>query len=726
MCGTYPAQQLTGYVMEMDQGKEMPLPMATVGWQGTGLSAFTNEKGFFTISYPDSFPANLVVSYVGFRPDTIVFKKKVDQPLKIVLKGVSEISTIEVVTKKDADSYLITVPINTQMVTQGELRKAACCNLSESFETNASVDVSYTDAVSGAKQIQLLGLDGVYTQILSENVPLIRGLSSSYGISYVPGTWIESIYITKGTGSVVNGFESISGQIQLELLEPYKSERLFFNFYGNDKSRMEANLHLAKKLSERTSSILFLHASQNQMRTDHNQDQFLDMPLTKQLNALNRWQYGDNIRYEGQVGAKFLYEERQGGQTFFDYKDDFGTTQAYGIGITTVQAEVFTKNGFFFASKPYKSIGIITSSRYHRQDSYFGLKTYKGEQRSFYFNGIWQTVIGETKHGIKYGSSLYYDDYRESFNDSAFSHTDIIPGLFTEYTFNDFEKETHALVIGLRGDYHNRYGFMFNPRVHYKYLIKNGPIIRLSAGKGTRTANIFVENSSVFASSRVILVKEELKPEVAYNYGISFLYTFKLFSREATFNADFFRTDFENQVVVDLENARQVQFYNLDGRSYSNSFQADLNFQPVKGLDVKLAYKKYDVRSTYGGKLLEKPMVPKDRALFNVSYATNFEKWQFDYTLKWLGVTRLPNTDSIPPSYHAADESESYFVMNAQITKRFKVFELYLGAENIMDFVQHRAIIAPEDPFGSNFDASMIWGPVDGRMIYGGLRFSLR
>ena len=721
-------QQLKGKVVQKNaQKQDEPVVGAAVLWVGTVHGATTDENGDFAIAYPDSLPAKLVLVALGAGRDTVTIKQKESKPLRFVLKTGISLDEVEVEVYRGGTNISTLTPLNIELVTGRELQKAACCNLSESFETNASVDVNFTDAVSGAKQIQMLGLDGIYTQILSENVPLIRGLSSSYGLSFIPGTWIESILITKGTGSVVNGYESITGQIQVELIEPDKADKLFVNGYANLNQRYELNTHYAHRFNPHLSTIFFAHGSGNFQKEDMNDDNFLDMPLIRQANVFNRWNYHNGKNIEGQVGLKALVETRQGGEVNFDYDRDFGSNNVYGIGIDTKQIELFTKNGFMFEGKPYKSIGIITSTRYHEQGSYFGLRKYDGEQKSFYLNGIYQTAFnGNEKHVIKFGPSLILDDYRESFNDSSFARQEIVPGAYTEYTLSEKSDKIYSLVAGVRADYHSIHGLMVNPRVHFKYNFRPLTAVRLSGGRGFRVANIFVENASVFASSREVQVLEVLKPEIAWNLGASFTHKFELFNREATFNIDYFRTDFENQVIVDLEDVNKIKFYNLHGLSYSNSYQAELSFRPVKCTEVKVAYKHYDVKSTYSGKLLEKPLVPKDRALFNFSYFTKFEKWKFDYTLKWLGETRLPDTTPNPHEFRASDRSESYFIMNAQVTKKFKRFDTYLGSENLTNYTQKDPILASEEPFGEHFDASMIWAPINGIMVYAGFRYTLK
>jgi hypothetical protein len=718
------AQQvkLKGKVVERTKQGEEPVPGALVFWQGTRTPVETDGKGFFEIPFRDSLPAHLVVTMVGYRADTILIRDTVKKEIRIFMYSSNMLNEVVVNGRIPSTSISIFTPINTVTIHKQELLKAACCNLSESFETNASVDVNYTDAVSGARQIQMLGLDGIYTQILSENLPLIRGMSSSYGLNFVPGTWVSSILVTKGAGSVVNGYESITGQLNVELLEPREADRFFLNGYANQQGRYELNTHVAHRFTDRFSTLLMAHVSDQELKLDRNGDGFLDMPLVRQYNVFNRWHLQIPNKLEMQFGLKAMMEDRTGGQRDFSYREDFGDTLHYGIGIGNKQVETFTKTGLIFPERPWRSIALMTSERYHRQDMYFGSKRYQGEQVSVYANGIWQGIIGNTNNKIKWGPGLIYDRYAEAFNDSSFGREDVIPGGYAEYTFTHPDTSI-SLVLGARGDYHSQFGFKYTARAHFKYNFGKVTAVRLSAGNGWRTANIFVENAAVFANSRKVMVLEALKPEEAWNYGISF--THKFSRLEAFLNADFFRTDFVNQVIVDLEEADKIRFYNLDGRSYSNSSQVEFGLEPLERFGIRAAYKHYDVRSTYSGKLLTKPFVPRDRAFINLYYATNFEKWKFDLTAKWFGPSRIPDLSANPEAHHFPTETEAYVLLSAQVTKRFKHFEVYLGSENMLDVYRHD-IIDPGRPFGPNFDASMIVGPTSGIVVYGGFRFSVQ
>jgi outer membrane cobalamin receptor len=694
------------------------IPGAIVLWEHTAIGTATDSLGNFMLTWPDSFPATLIVRCTGFKSKGIIFKGKNPAQIKVDLLPGESLETVEIKEKRDASEFSFINPIMAENITTTGLRKAACCNLSESFETNPTVDAAVTDAVSGAKKIQLLGLDGVYSQILFENLPLIRGLSSSYGLSYVPGTWIKGILVTKGTGSVVNGYESIAGQLNIDLLKPEEgADKFFANFYGNNFGRAEANFHLNRKINPHWGTTLLTHASTLQLRTDNNRDGFMDMPLFTQYNVLNRWNWTSKGIAQGEFGGRFVYDDKQGGQVPFNKDRDFAGNRFYGIGINNRQAEVFNKTGFVFPG-PARSIGTMFSARLHDEDMFFGHKTYKAEQRSLYANAIWQDMIGNTNHMYKAGFSFVYDEYREKFNDSAFNRTETVPGIFAEYTGHLSAKFT--IVAGARADLHSYAGFQFTPRLHMKYDITPKTALRISAGKGFRTANIFTENSNIFASSRTLIIEGPLKAEIAWNYGGSIQQKFNFMKNPATFIVDFFRTDFVNQVVVDMYTQGELKFYNLDGVSFANSFQADLSVMPVKRFDVRLAYKFYEVKTTYSGELKQKPLTPQHRAFLNLAYATNYDKWNFDFTTKYIGATK------IPASYHKAESnSPSYFVLGAHVNRKFRKLEAYAGVENLLNFKQTEHIVGWDDPFGSHFDATLVYGPTDGRVIYAGLRFKI-
>lgn len=647
------------------------------------------------------------------------------------------LKTVTVEASKKGLKKSIKGTANTTLVTSKELLKAACCNLAEAFETNPSIDVNFSDALTGTKQIKMLGLTSPYIMITEENVPSVRGASQAYGMSFTPGTWVESIQITKGAGSVVNGYESISGQINTELNKPLKDIPFFLNAYGSTDSRFELNTHFNKKINDNWATSLFVHGNTRVSKNDMNDDGFLDNPLGKQFNIINRWQYASaETGMVSFISFRYMNDKKQTGQLDFDPDRDRLTTHYWGSEINTERLDFSSKVGYVWKDMPYQSIGFQNAFSSHNQQSYFGLNQYDIKQQSYYSNLIFNSIINNTKHKFATGLNFTYDKYSEFVNLFDVSRIDNSAGAFFEYTYDDNDKFSY--ILGGRFDYHNRLGAFFTPRLHVKYNPWEKSVLRFSAGRGKRAANIFAENQNLFASSRTFQILDTkgevygLDPEIAWNYGISFTQNFKLFGMNADSTIDFYRTDFQNQAVVDVMNSPQeVLFYNLKGKSYANSLQLDFNLEIIKHLNLRTAYKYYDISTDYLSGSYQRPLQAKHRFFANLEFATHIKghgkQWKFDYTVNWLGKQQLPYTASNPAQDQLPEFSPSFAVMNAQITRTFSsTFEMYVGGENIGNYQQYKAILGADNPFGPNFDTSIVYAPVFGQMYYAGLRFKIK
>ncbi len=719
------AEKVQGYVKaeNENQNKQIPLIGARVYWENNENSTITDITGHFELERTPQTNV-LIVSYAGYENDTIYVDHTHDL-LNVFLAKAFELEEV-IVTGDLGGQFNSSNSIQAkQIITESGLTKLPCCNLSESFENNVTVDVTYADAVTGARQIKMLGLDGKYSQILRENLSAVRGLYATYGLGYIPGTWMESVQISKGSATVINGYESTTGQINIELKKPENSEKLFLNLYANSSGKLESNLTSAFKLNDKVSTMFFLHSSRLDFSHDNNNDGFADMPLMSQYNFINRWKFDNHGKLDGQLGIRFLQDSKTGGQIdYINLPEDNGSF--YGVEIDTRQYEVFGKLGFLIPGTDHASFGSTYSILRHEQNSVFGDKTYSGIQNSFYANFIFQTKLKTTQHTLNFGGSFVYDDFDEQFNLTEYKRTEIVPGVFTQYTYVVPDKL--SFIAGIRTDFNSLYGTFVTPRVHAKYNLSHDFIIRASAGKGYRTSNIFAENSAIFLSSRVLIIDEEFKPEEAWNYGVNFTGTIHLQDKkEAGFNIDFYRTDFVNQLVADINSdVNEIRFYNLKGQSYSNSFQAEMSIEPIKRLDVSTAFRFNDVHVTMGEELIEQPLINKYKGLVVVSYATKFKKWMVDITNQFVGTSNLPDLSGNPVEFQTDEKSPSYYILHVQITKRFKNMDLYAGAENLTNYTQQNAIIDAENPFGEHFDASMIWGPIDGRRFFIGLRLKLK
>jgi outer membrane receptor for ferrienterochelin and colicin len=613
-----------------------------------------------------------------------------------------------------------------------ELLKAACCNLSESFETNATVDVSFSNAVTGTKQLKMLGLDQKYTSLTKELLPEIRGLASAYGLNFIPGRWIESIQLTKGGSTVTNGYESITGQINTELLKHSEKPETSLNLFADFNGRTEANITSVSNIDDKWSQTFLLHGNGTFGDTDMNDDSFLDRPKGTQLNAAYLLNYNDLEKsgFGSHFGINFIKDERTAGQIRFDKKIPQAQQSLYGVGIDISRFQVWNKTGYVFKGKPYQSLGWMNQYTFHQQDSFFGLRNYSGKQHTYYSNLIFESILGNTNHKYKAGASFMYDGYDENYLAGNFKRNEIVPGAFAEYTLTGLK---YTLVAGARVDFHNLAGTQFTPRLNFKYDLTPQTILRLSAGRGFRTANIFAESQQYFASNRTVQILENggniygLKPEIAWNYGASLQQEFKLFGRKSSIVADFFRTDFRDQVMVDLDRSPQLlTFYNLEGKSFANSFQTQWDLIPFKNFELRFAYKYYDVQADYLSGRRAVPFMAKHRGFVNAAYSTNKNDkggfWSFDTTLNIVGKQRLPDTSSNPLEFQLPAYSPSYAVLNAQISRNFnQKIRAYLGGENLTSYSQSNAIVDFKNPFGNYFDGGMVYAPIMKANFYVGL-----
>ncbi len=721
------AKYVDGYIYGIENGKKLPLIGANVILSDSFDGTVTDVNGYFKLDNPDR-RNRIEVSYIGFETKEIDITDQGE--VNIVLDTGHQLETIEITYKKRTTEVSFIKPLNVENITQEELCKAACCNLSESFETNPSVDVSFTDAITGTRQIQMLGLAGPYVQITRELIPDIRAMSSIYGLNMTPGPWIESIQLIKGVGSVVNGYESVTGQINVELKKPERGEDLFINGYINNGGRYELNANMRKDVSSKISAGLLLHGKRLTQAHDRNEDSFTDMPLENDYLIVNRWKLKPTGNFQAQLGMKLSSLDHKGG--FHDHfngaSDDH--QNHWRMLNDTKRYEVWGKLGYVSPNKPEHSIGLQLSAVKQNQDAEYGFNNYDSEQKSVYANLIYQ-FLGGKNHIVRTGLTYQLDVITEEIAVAGlFERNETVPGTYLEYTYQSDDK--FSIIPGIRVDQHSDYGTMVTPRIHTKYNFSENSIIRGVAGKGWRTASVFAENMGMFSSSRdVALIGNDsqhpygFKAEEAWNYGLSFTQGIEVSGKQLVFSTDFYRTNFKNQIIVDYETPGQVAIYNLDGKSYSNSFQAKVEYELVSRLDIRMAYRLFDVKTDYRNGLLEKPLVSRHRAFVNAAYKTS-NHWHFDMTVNWNGQKRLPYTGSNPVEYRRPNESPDYFLVNTQIMKRWNdKWDVYVGAENLLNYKQTDAIIAADDPFGQYFDASIVWAPLFGANIYAGFRLRL-
>ena len=707
-----------------------PLVGATVRCKQTNRGVATNNNGFFELQMAAGASC-IIVSFTGFVAQEL-HNVSFDNELTITLIEDAQLLEEFVFTQRAIGTVMLRDAVQqTQRISRTELCRAACCNLSESFETNASVDVSFSDAATGARQIRLLGLDGFYIQMLTENLPNFRGVAQPFGMDYIPGSWIESISISKGTSSVRNGFEALAGQINVEYKKPTTMDRLFVNLYASEAGRYEANVVSGLVFNPRLSTGLFFHYSQQQREHDKHDNGFMAEPISRQLGLMNRWHYRTG-RYGSQYVARFTNETRESGQLS-------SIPDPFRISFNTNRGEFFTKQSLMIDDGDLpSSVALVASASLHDQRSMFGTTQFDVNQRNIYLSAMYDNHISN-HHSIITGLSMNHDGFSTTLNDNERLRpivgnrsiaNETVFGGFAEYTFN-FHNEL-VLMGGIRGDYSNLHGFFVTPRMHLRYTPREWINLRGSIGKGFRTAHVLAENNFLLASSRQINIADNLEQERAWNTGFNVTFYIPIGHRELIIAGEYYHTRFINQVVIDRDSdPNTVFFYNLNGRrSFTNVTQIEVSYSFFEGFTLMAAYRynraQTEFRHPITGEdlgLLSKPLQSNTVGIATASYLTPRGRWQFDLTGQFNGGGRMPTPNPDNPLW--TERFDPFNVFLGQITKNFTNLSIYAGVENIFNFRQEHPIIDPQNPLGENFDATMIWGPLKGRKAYIGLRWNI-
>ncbi|HLG35729.1 MAG TPA: TonB-dependent receptor [Bacteroidia bacterium] len=726
------AQTLQGKITDT---QSEPLTGANIVWAGTTIGTVTDAKGQFEITLQNITDKKLVISFVGYRTDTLNIAKDT-----FILHKLSDTQTLgEVtITGKRPDNYISAInPIKTEVITSVELTKGACCDLAGCFNTNASVQLTTTNIVTNSQELRILGLSGIYNQTLFDGMPLIQGLSFTYGISSMPGILVDNIYVAKGTTSVLQGYESISGQINVEPKEPGKADKLLLNIYLNSFLEKHFNAIYSTPIGKRKEwqNLFAFHTVQPSNKFDKDNDTFLDLPL------LTRYMFYDKIKYRddksfgwsSRIGLMYLNEQRIGGQTMFNAATDKGSSTVYGQTVNIQQPTVYTKSGYRFNDD--NAITFLGGCFFQKQNSFFGETKYDAAQQNVYSNLQYELKWKE-KHDFKTGISLRYFNLEENISFTAnplnktFAGNDLknesIPGIFAENIFH-WKEDKVSLITGVRLDHHNQFGYYFTPRTMLKLQPAFKTIIRASIGTGWRTANIFSENINLLSSQRDIVFTQALKPEEAFNYGVNMVQSFEIKNIEGYISADFFRTQFQNQIFPDYDTDPAKAFIgNFTGTSVSNGFQTDFNITFYKVFTTKISYNYLDVFRSVNGQKNVLPFNSLHKMLATLSYKPKSEKWHIDVNTHWFGEQNLPNTSTLPNDMQRPNKSKPYATANAQFTYNIKKFELYAGCENIFDYRQEQPIISYQNPFSPYFDTSSVWGPTRGQEFYIGARFRIK
>lgn len=712
------SQTIKGKVLDQDKN---PLINATVHWANTQIGTITNEKGEFSIKEENGYH-ELVASYIGFKSDTLCVHAN-PKPI-FHLESDAELNEIEVKDKRKGNYQDRNSAMQMQRLSYSEICRAACCNLGESFQTNASVDVSYTDASTGAKTIQLLGLQGRYVQFMTENIPNLRGLSQNFGLSFVPGDWMDGISISKGVGTVVNGYEALTGQINIEYQKPGEDFSGQVDLYGSSNMDYQINTRLSYEINHHLKTLLMLNASKDFMKMDENDDNFRDEPQSENIHIFNRWLWNKGI-YNGQFLFKSLMSNRIGGQMDFSGKSP--SMDLYGTFIKLNRYEFITKNGWIFNDKA--NLGTTIAFINHSQESFYGIKSYDAKQNSYNVNTIFQYDFNEN-NTIHTGINVQGDFVDETLNinqELNYNLKENVIGAYFQYTFKMHDDHGHdkfTAILGARLDHSNEFDLFFTPRLHLKYSPLENTTIRAAAGKGYRTALLIGENNHLLSSNRTWRYNQAYDQEIAWNFGVNITQYIPIKNHQMTLSMEYYHTVFNKQMVSDFDiSPRYVDiFVDDENGNYADNFQVEMTYSPCNYMDISAGYRINRAMQCTNNEMLQRPLVPKSKGMISLSGYTKEKVWQMDFTVQFNGSGRIPSTLLNPEEFRLKEKFDAYQMFNAQIMRNFEHLNIYVGVENIGNFVQKNPIIQAENPWGEYFDANMIWGPLMKRKIYAGLR----
>ena len=749
------AQNITGKVVDA-QGKA--LPGASVYWADTSVGVATDLEGNYSL-YRVKENNALVASFLGYTNDTIRVENKQREVNFTLTEGVA---VDAVVVEGGLGNYIRQDGLlKSENISFAGLCKMACCSLAESFENSASVTVGFSDAISGARQIKMLGLAGTYTQILDENRTIMRGLSAPYGLSYTPGMWLSSIQVSKGISSVTGGHEAITGQINLEHRKPTDEERMFLNVYLDTHLKPEINISTAQPVTKdkRLSTVVLAHASMDTMEHDGNKDGYRDMPMMRQFNIANRWLYQAENGLQVRWGAKYLNDYRVGGQMGYkpsmrkgeNWREKWHENNIYGSEVKNQEVNAYFKLGKPVGEAVFdkenneelrSNIAFVVDYDFFDEDAYFGAnKSYLGRQHMTTANAMYAhyfTPRSSLISGVS-ASSRWVNERLVDWGQPALNGENLLPahrnesevGAYTEYTYNI--KNKLSIVAGMRYDY----AFYFRqhlvtPRAHIKWNITPTTVLRASAGLGHRPTDVVTDNIGIMATGRYLpdnFYASIDRMEHALTAGGSFSQSFSTFApNDLTVSVDYFYTQIFNTVVVDQERSNcYISIYNNRGRSRTHTAQIDITWTPIKRFDIFATFRYTDSRYTINREgrasvFVERPLVSRYKALINLQYATNMRKWTFDFTAQLNGPARIPTqTGNLKDSKY----SPIYPMLFAQVSRRIKKWEIYVGCENLLNYKQKNPIIAADAPYSTDFNSSLIWGPLMGAKAYIGVRFNL-
>lgn len=711
------AQPIMGNVVD-EQNKS--LEGAVIYWMESQTGTTTNANGYFKIDRAEG-DLHLILSLTGYQKDTVLVDIESTYQVFVLREGIL-LNQVNVESQRQSNSFSRIEALNIESLEKKEFKKAACCSLSESFQTSNAVDVSYTNASTGTKEIQFLGLRGLYSHFLIENREAFGGILSSTALDLIPGTWLDKVNIQKGASDVKSGAQSMTGGINVQLKKPFEDYPIFVNLFGDLHGRFESNIHLNKQWSEASSSGVYFNLGSFSNRRDHNGDSFIDEPGMQRINTMVRnIFFGD--KFEGQVNAQIVYEDRSGGQLYRD--------NAYDISQDTRHYNLSGNLGFVGFEKEFQSTGSIYNLSRSEIKSSFGGKSFIADENRASIQLLYNHPFGDGRHQVVLGPQFDYHKAYEEYNTTLSQrYEEKIAGIFSEYTFRNNMHLDNKLTItaGLRADWIIDDQLMLIPRASIRYLFADDWTFRASAGRGYRHGRLLSDHIFYFASSKQWNISTNNFLEKSWNTGFNVVGKPYLNGKELQVNFDIYNTWFEQQTILDLDqDYNTINVYELNGKSKALQLITTISYPVMDWLNLKLGMKYTETKSQYVQAYRSVPMVPKYRGLISLDMESENKKWLWNISSNYVGRMRLPDKNNVPHEFihDHVGFTNPYLLLQSQLTYTSRYWEFYAGCENLLNKTQHNAIIDAQNPFGPYFNAAEVYAPVSGIKPYIGLKWKI-
>ncbi|WP_242927352.1 TonB-dependent receptor [Pontibacter vulgaris] len=723
------------------RSKGQPLPYASIGLEGTSLGATAGANGHFEMQQVPPGMYKLIVTAVGYKP----FSKSitVNDGEVVSIKAELEESTSRlqevVVTGTMRETYLLESPVAVEIYTPKYFQKNPTPALFEALEVVNGVQPQINCNVCGTGDIHINGMEGAYTMVLIDGMPIVSALATVYGLNSIPNSLIERVEVVKGPASTLYGSEAVAGLINVITKSPAKAPRLAADVFYTSQKELNADFGISQRFKS-ASTILSANYFRYQDRRDVNDDNFTDIPLQHRISLFNKWSFNRQSKRTAELAARYYYEDRFGGELQWSpaYR---GGDSIYGESVYTRRYELL---GAY--QLPVKENLLLSYSfNDHLQNSAYGTTTYKGQQRVLFGQLVWDKPLGE-RHNLLLGTAYRYTFYDD--NTPATQQSDAaagiankpvytsLPGVFLQDEFKASTSTT--LLAGLRYDYNSEHGSILTPRFNTKWSPDEHNTFRLSLGNGYRVVNLFTEDHAALTGAREVVIANALKPEKSYNASLNYQRYINLNGGYLELEGTAFYTYFTNKIVADfLTDNNKIIYDNLSGYAISKGVAMDAEVAFTFPLKINAGLTLMDVYQVEKAGEGNKERVPQLHApKFSSTFAASYQFKSLGLTLDYTGSIKGPMYLPVQENDFRPDQSPWFTLQNLQLTKTLPGgLEVYGGVKNIFDFMPKHPLMRPFDPFDKQvtvdnpnnytFDTEYNFAPLQGRRTFIGLRYTL-